>query len=163
MLYKTEFKDVSSKSLTSLREILFVSNIDNKLTSLLLFLETIASTVMYNLEHIIAKYAIFGWPTTKNLIIVKTAAFVALVVQRIFNTVMIVECVSTRAYTRTIIARVENTNQIAPCVKNFSSAQEVLPMKCRVVMLSIGNAFGSLQPTIPDALCVRKQQKLVNE
>jgi hypothetical protein len=76
---------------------------------------------------------------------------------------MIVECVLIKVCIPITTARVANTSQIAQSVRNFFSVLVALLMKCRVDMLSIGNASDSWLPTIHGVLSVRKLQRLERE
>ena len=102
---------------------------------------------------------IFGWRTMKNHTTVRTVGSVALVEQKIFSTVMIVECVLTRHFIQITIAKVESTSQTVLCVKNFCSVHGVHHMKCPVAMPYIGSAFDNWLPMIHGVQFARRLLK----
>lgn len=117
------------------------------------------SNVVLILENIIAAFAIYGWPTMKNHIIVRIVASAVSVEPKTFSTAMIAECVSTRVCTQTTTVKVESTNPTVQSVKNFSLVLEALLMKCLADMQFTGTASDNWQHMIPDVPSARKQPK----
>lgn len=124
---------------------------------------TFVSTVKCHSENIIVTSVIFGWREMNTRTTVPHADFAALEVPKISNIATIAECVLIDHFTRHTTARLASTSRIVQSVRNTYSVHDRRPMRCHVVMPSIGNVFASWQLTTAVAPYAKRRPKLVNE
>lgn len=164
MLYQAKLQDVRSFTLFGCSPFFVYLKTNSFFTPRLFSCAvTTASSAVFNLENIIAIFAIFGWQMTKNRITVMTVAFAGSEEPKIFNIVMTAECASTRAFIPITTVKVANTSRIVLFAKNSCSVLGVHHTKCRVDMRYIGNVFDSWRHMTRDAQFAKRQPKRENE